>query len=105
MSDPSNGSEPQNFSTWKNTSDADISDVDRVMDIWHANFTSRFFKIVEKYQSKILMTLGGHSLRTELRVPESVDSGELSHLIFSAPSVSPLGSSNPGFSILEFKEA
>lgn len=49
------------------------------------------------------MSIGGQSLRTEMRVPESTHLDGLDHILFNAPSVSPLGSSNPGFSFITLR--
>ena len=92
----------KNFTKWKEQN-ADLSGVDRTMSYWYKNFTLRYFQIVKKYESSIIMTIGGQSLRTELRVPDSSAIPDLNHLIFNAPSISPLGSSNPAFSFVDLR--
>lgn len=71
------------------------------MSSWHSNFTTQYLKLMKRYEANVILSVGGHALRANLRVPESSQVRDLNHIFFGAPSVSPLGSSNPGFSIIQ----
>ena len=56
---------------------------------------------MKKYEESIIMTIGGNSMRAEIRVPESDQIEGLMHMVYVSPVVSAIGSSNPGFSFIE----
>ena len=60
--------------------------------LWHQNYTSRFFTLLQTYNVKFLIS--GHLMKADLRA-------YYNSIFFQAPAVSPDKSTNPAFSILE----
>ena len=60
--------------------------------------------VIEQYQDQILMILGAHVHTTDIRSPKSANFPNVTTPILMAPSISPIHSNNPGYSVLDFTE-
>lgn len=77
-----------------------------VQRFWKKKFTQRYLEIVDEYRQDIIICLGSHIHRMALKSPWSVNfqnSGDDDLKLMVTPSVSPVYSNNPGFTVLHIE--
>ena len=77
------------------------SDFARPVTFWQQALTSRFAKLVERYQSTIQIAFAGHTHMDDFRIIRL--NGKASLLMKIAPSVSPIFGNNPAYQIYDYE--
>jgi hypothetical protein len=76
-----------------------------IQTFWYDNFLEEFLSTVHEYQQKIIFITGAHIHFADLRAPLYSKYPDMNVTMIISPSVSPIFSNNPGYSIVDFGSA